>query len=218
VTCFSLYALQNYRFSLLSIGEMVFVLSLGFFWILGYINAYNFMDGINGIATMQLIITSVGTLILGHVIDIRLDDIVSRCFIILIISGLVFLPYNIYKPKMFLGDVGSTVIGYYIAVLCFWYARDHGWWLLGALGLMHANFIYDTLFTVLRRIYLGQKWYEPHREFYFHKLVRSGKSHHFVTSLESILQTFNIFIVIYFVKLGWNVSNRIICTIIVTFV
>ncbi|MHB8524267.1 MAG: hypothetical protein ACYDH9_26405 [Limisphaerales bacterium] len=54
--------------------------------------------------------------------------------------------------------------------------------------LLHANFILDTGITLVRRIITGQRWYAAHREHFYQRLVRSGKSHAFVTGWELGLQ------------------------------
>jgi UDP-N-acetylmuramyl pentapeptide phosphotransferase/UDP-N-acetylglucosamine-1-phosphate transferase len=73
-------------------------------------------------------------------------------------------------------------------VLVFWLASDAGAWLLIPLMLFHANFVLDTGITLLRRILRGERWYEPHRQHFYQRLLRSGKSHAFVTGWEMTLQ------------------------------
>jgi phospho-N-acetylmuramoyl-pentapeptide-transferase len=89
---------------------------------------------------------------------------------------------------MFMGDVGSAPLGFWLAVLSLWLAQSAGWWLLVPLVLLHANFVLDTGITLLRRILRGERWYEAHREHFYQRLIRSGKSHVFVTGWEMALQ------------------------------
>lgn len=65
---------------------------------------------------------------------------------------------------------------------------SHGWSLLIPLALFHANFVLDTGITLVRRIIRRERWYAAHREHFYQRLVRSGKSHAFVTLWEMGLQ------------------------------
>ncbi len=108
----------------------------------------------------------------------------------LIISGACagFLPHNFPNARMFMGDVSSAPLGFLLAFLCLWLSVEYGWWLMIPLVLLHANFVLDTGITLLRRIINGEKWYAPHREHFYQRLIRSGKSHTFVTLMEMDLQ------------------------------
>jgi UDP-N-acetylmuramyl pentapeptide phosphotransferase/UDP-N-acetylglucosamine-1-phosphate transferase len=108
----------------------------------------------------------------------------------LVIAGACagFLPHNFPRARMFMGDVGSAPLGFLLAALVVWIARDYGWWLLIPLGLLHANFVLDTGLTLARRVLRGERWYEAHREHFYQRLIRAGKSHPFVTGLEMALQ------------------------------
>jgi UDP-N-acetylmuramyl pentapeptide phosphotransferase/UDP-N-acetylglucosamine-1-phosphate transferase len=103
-------------------------------------------------------------------------------------AALGFLPYNFPHARMFMGDVGSAPLGFLLAFLVLWLGSVAGAWLLVPLALLHANFILDTAVTLVRRIARGDKWHQPHREHFYQRLVRSGKSHTFVTGLELALQ------------------------------
>jgi UDP-GlcNAc:undecaprenyl-phosphate/decaprenyl-phosphate GlcNAc-1-phosphate transferase len=162
---------------------------VGFFWIVGYTNAFNFMDGINGLAAGQAVVTGFGMALLGC---LRLHGYRSTPVlwsVAIASAALGFLPHNFPRARMFMGDVGSAPLGYLLAVLTLWLARTAGgWWLLIPLALLHANFILDTGITLLRRMLRGERWYESHREHFYQRLVRSGKSHAFVTGWEMVLQ------------------------------
>ena len=90
---------------------------------------------------------------------------------------------------MFLGDVGSVPIGFLLAT-------GYGgrpWQLVGwrvgvAIGALHLNFLLDTTITMARRFLRGERIHEAHREHFYQRLLRSGKSHLAVTSTEALLQ------------------------------
>jgi UDP-N-acetylmuramyl pentapeptide phosphotransferase/UDP-N-acetylglucosamine-1-phosphate transferase len=148
------------------------------------------MDGINGLAAGQAIVTGLGMALLGSVVSGQSSMVSPPVLLSLVIAGACagFLPHNFPKARMFMGDVGSAPLGFLLAALVVWIARDYGWWLLIPLGLLHANFVLDTGLTLARRILRGERWYEAHREHFYQRLIRAGKSHPFVTGVEMALQ------------------------------
>jgi UDP-GlcNAc:undecaprenyl-phosphate GlcNAc-1-phosphate transferase len=167
-----------------SLGFIWFLIT---FWIVGYTNAFNFMDGINGIAGMQ---AGFGAIAMVAVVGVTTQDWRSSPIVVcLAVSGAAvgFLPHNFPKARMFMGDVGSAPLGMILAFLVLWICREHGFRLLIPLTLIHANFILDTAITLARRVARGERWMDPHREHFYQRLIRSGHSHSFVTGCESVL-------------------------------
>ena len=177
---------------------------VGFLWITGYTNAFNFMDGINGIAGMQVVATGVGTALVAVAAGASPSHPSVILAVVLAGAGAGFLPHNFPRARMFLGDVGSAPLGFLLSVLAFWLARDLGWYLLGAFGLLHANFVLDTAVTLVRRIRNGEKCLESHRDHFYQLLVRAGKSHRFVTLLEGALQGVALLVVLAAMRMGWG--------------
>jgi len=159
------------------------------FLIVGYTNAFNFMDGINGLAAMQ---AGVGGLAMAIVVGVS-----SWCWdspavlVLLSISGAAFgfLPHNFPNARMFMGDVGSAPLGMIFAAISIWVCCYEGYNLLVPIVIINVNFIIDTSVTLLRRIYRGDNWLEPHCEHFYQKLVRSGLSHAQVTRYAALLLT-----------------------------
>jgi UDP-N-acetylmuramyl pentapeptide phosphotransferase/UDP-N-acetylglucosamine-1-phosphate transferase len=161
---------------------------LGFLWIVGYTNAFNFMDGINGLAAGQAVVTGFGMALLGSLTLRGYDRAPVLWSMAIASAALGFLPHNFPQARMFMGDVGSAPLGFCLAMLTLWLALAAGVWLLIPLALLHANFVLDTGITLVRRIFRNERWYEPHREHFYQRLIRSGRSHPFVTGLEMALQ------------------------------
>ena len=157
--------------------------------IVTYTNVFNFMDGINGLASGQVLLTGLGTALLGLAAGAGFDHPAVVLSVMLAGAGLGFLPHNFPRAWVFMGDVGSAPLGFLLAVLALWLARDLGRWLLVPLGLLHANFLLDGGITLLRRLAKGERWYEGHREHFYQRFIRAGKSHSWVTLWEMILQT-----------------------------
>ena len=163
-------------------------LVLAFLWVTGYTNAFNFMDGINGLAAGQAAVTGLGMALLAGLASGRWAAPPVVICLVLAGAALGFLPHNFPRARMFMGDVGSAATGFLLAILALWLARDFGWWLLVPFGLLHANFVLDTGFTLARRVLRGDRWYEAHREHFYQRLIRAGKSHARVTLLKLGLQ------------------------------
>jgi UDP-N-acetylmuramyl pentapeptide phosphotransferase/UDP-N-acetylglucosamine-1-phosphate transferase len=157
-------------------------------WIVGLTNAYNFMDGIDGLAAGQAVIAAVAMAWLSQVWG---ADQVALAMAILAGSVLGFLSHNWPPAKIFMGDVGSAFLGFSFA----------GWAVLSsntpsnklpfvAWAVLLAPFLFDTGITLISRIVRGQRWYAAHREHFYQRLIRRGWSHLAVTSLYLGIATF----------------------------
>lgn len=158
---------------------------LNWYWVLialifviATINAYNFMDGINGITGGYSLLT-IGTLyyINQYVVDFTSNEL-------LIVVGLALLVFNFFnfrgKAKCFAGDVGSVSIAFIIVFL------------IGQLILKTHNVSYifllliygtDTAFTVLFRKIRGENIFEAHRSHFYQHLSNQRKYSHLLVSL-----------------------------------
>ena len=162
--------------------------ALVFVWIVGYTNAFNFMDGINGLAAGQAVITATGMALVAGIATGHWSSPPVLLALALAGAAAGFVPHNFPKARMFMGDVGSAPIGFLLAALVIWMSVDFGSWLFLPLTLLHANFILDTAITFFRRVGRGEKWHQAHREHFYQRLVRSGKSHVFTTGWKMTLQ------------------------------
>jgi UDP-N-acetylmuramyl pentapeptide phosphotransferase/UDP-N-acetylglucosamine-1-phosphate transferase len=157
-------------------------LPLTFLWIVGLTNAYNFMDGIDGIAGSQAVVVGLGWSLLGW-----LGQQPHLCAMGLMLTGasLGFLLHNWPPARIFMGDVGSAFLGYTFAVLPLMTAHvphaDSRLALIGALLLW--PFIFDSAFTFVRRATRGENVLAAHRSHLYQRLVISGRTHLFVTTL-----------------------------------
>jgi UDP-GlcNAc:undecaprenyl-phosphate GlcNAc-1-phosphate transferase len=150
-----------------------------FWWILGMINAYNFMDGLNGMAGGNAIITTAFFCIISFSQGSNFAYIVSYS---LGASVLGFLVFNFPKGKLFMGDVGSTFLGFAfatISIIASLYDNAHTSLLVIPLLLFH--FIYDTFFSFLRRLFKGENVFQAHRTHLYQLFNRMGYPHITVT-------------------------------------
>ena len=158
-----------------------------YLWIVFLINAYNFMDGIDGMAGTQAIIAGICWGIFGLIGGFYSTGLLG---IIIASSSCAFLIYNWQPARIFMGDVGSTFLGFNFAVLPLLaynenivYSRK----LWFASVLLVWFFVFDSGKTLLQRALEGKKIWQPHREFLFHKLIIEGCQHKTVTTSYAIL-------------------------------
>lgn len=149
-----------------------------FLWIVWLTNAYNFMDGIDGIAGLQAVVAGFGWLAAGTVLKLATVEFYGG---ILAFSSLGFLMHNWQPAKIFMGDVGSAFFGYTFAVLPCLAAAEGGGAnlerLLAAGAAFCWLFIFDTGFTFCRRALNGEKVWEAHRTHIYQRMVGGGVSH-----------------------------------------
>lgn len=152
------------------------VLSIPFtvLWIVAITNAVNLIDGLDGLACGVSTISSMTMLVIsltvseGHV-AIMMGALVGAC--------LGFLPYNLNPAKIFMGDTGSTFLGFVLAV-----ASIQGLFKLSAIVSFAVPFlilglpIFDTCFAILRRLSEGRSPMSPDREHIHHRLIDMGFS------------------------------------------
>ncbi|HKV65651.1 MAG TPA: glycosyltransferase family 4 protein [Rhodanobacteraceae bacterium] len=141
--------------------------------LIGFINAHNFMDGIDGILGQQGLFVMLGygalCVWLGHV------GLASLAFAAAA-GCLGFLVFNWPPARIFMGDVGSGALGLTIgAVATFVVQRNPA--MLWACAILPSAFLVDSGLTLARRMLSGQRWYAPHRQHLYQWLVRVNWSH-----------------------------------------
>ena len=144
---------------------------IAIFFIVGAINAINLIDGLDGlcagISSIYFLTISVIALILNKMggLDIIL------C-IIMLGATLGFLTHNFPPAKTFMGDCGSTFLGYMIAVISLLGFKGATFTSLVIPVVILAVPIFDTLFAILRRLLKGQSIAEADKEHFHHQLLK----------------------------------------------
>ncbi|MCU7835154.1 MAG: glycosyltransferase family 4 protein [gamma proteobacterium symbiont of Taylorina sp.] len=155
-----------------------FLWSMTLLYLVWLLNLYNFMDGIDGIATVEAmtVIFSVILLIYSDNNSVNTELMIA---LFLALSG--FIIWNWPPAKIFMGDVGSAFLGLLIAAFSLITANngslEFSIWLI-----LLAVFITDATYTLLVRLFRGEKVYEAHRSHayqilsrqYGHKIVTLG--------------------------------------------
>ena len=158
-----------------------------FLMIVWFINLYNFLDGIDGYAASEALFLAMAAFILFG----------NSLFLILAVSVLGFLLWNWHKAKIFMGDVGSTLLGYNIAIFTIYFSNQESvnfWiWII-----LFGVFWFDATLTLLRRFRNKEKLSQAHRKHAYQRLVQSGWSHSKV-AIASIFLNILLFLIIYFI-------------------
>jgi UDP-GlcNAc:undecaprenyl-phosphate GlcNAc-1-phosphate transferase len=141
-------------------------------WLVAFVNAYNFMDGINGISVAQAVVTGVTWLLVGSHAE---SWALAAGGAIAAGAALAFAPFNVARARMFLGDVGSYFIGAWLAAVAVLGLRA-GVAPEAVLAPL-ALYVADTGLTLVRRVARGERWYLPHRDHVYQRLAEVGWSH-----------------------------------------
>jgi UDP-GlcNAc:undecaprenyl-phosphate GlcNAc-1-phosphate transferase len=145
-------------------------------WLTGFVNAFNFMDGVNGISGAHAVIAGVAYACLGQW---RQDPFLVAMGLAVAMSALAFLPWNAVRARVFLGDVGSYALGAALAVLAA-AAVIQGVPPEAALGPL-ALYVADTAWTLQRRVRAGERWTEAHHTHVYQRWCDGGWTHQEVT-------------------------------------
>ncbi|HCO10602.1 MAG TPA: glycosyl transferase family 4 [Gammaproteobacteria bacterium] len=168
-------------FGFFSLSEPLTLSLLAVLSLVWLCNLTNFMDGIDGIAASQLLVTSLSCVVLLVGLDAAAGesgehDVVLTLSVVLAASAAGFLLWNWSPASLFMGDAGSGFIGFALGLLALESLvtqRMSVWsWVL-LLGV----FIADTAVTLLVRIIRGERWYEGHSQHAYQILSRRLNSH-----------------------------------------
>ncbi|WP_433779231.1 MraY family glycosyltransferase [Flavobacterium anhuiense] len=175
---------------------------------IGLINAYNFMDGINGITGLYTLAVLGSLLYVNTKIQLFTDGSFIKYGII---ASLVFLFFNYRKKaKCFAGDVGSIAIAFWIIylVLKLILSTNTIIWLL-----FLAVYGVDAVCTILHRLYLKQNIFEAHRLHLYQILSNEYKIQHRLVSLYYALAQIGVSILV--ISLYQKINDYILFTIII---
>lgn len=144
-------------------------------WIVGITNAINLIDGLDGLAAG---VSGIAALSLYIVAIIRHQDDIAIIAVSLVGAIFGFLPYNFNPAKIFMGDTGSTFLGFLLAILSIQGTMKSVTALALAIPILVLGLpIFDTLFAILRRVLSGRPIGEADRGHIHHRLLDMGISH-----------------------------------------
>ncbi len=168
---------------------MLDTLVVALLW-LWFINLFNFMDGIDGIAGVETAAIGIGIFVAAKLG--KLDGHWLMLGLSAAAAAVGFLRWNWHPAKIFLGDVGSVPLGFLL-----------GWLLLSFAAAGHPipalvlplYFLADATITLLRRLARGEKVWQAHREHFYQLAVRSGLRHDQVSGIIAVANLFLIALV-----------------------
>jgi UDP-N-acetylmuramyl pentapeptide phosphotransferase/UDP-N-acetylglucosamine-1-phosphate transferase len=141
-------------------------------WIVGLTNAFNFMDGIDGIAGAQALMAGAAWAVIA---DHRHDAVLLHAALLIAAASAGFLLHNWSPARIFMGDVGSTFLGFTLAVVPLLSGAGRRDALIPALIVW--PFVFDSGFTFLRRLGKRENVFAAHRSHLYQRLTIAGWSH-----------------------------------------
>lgn len=195
-----LYAVQ--AFSLLPVWAVI----LCYVVIIGTINAYNFMDGINGITGVYSLVILLSCLYFNEYIKPVTD---SPYIVAAVLACIVFLFFNFRKKaKCFAGDVGSVSIGFWIISIL----------LMIIIATGDAKYVFflavygvDAVLTIMHRLILKQNIFEAHRLHFYQILANERKVSHLVVSVAYGILQLLVNTVILFTTFNFILTGLLVC-------
>jgi UDP-N-acetylmuramyl pentapeptide phosphotransferase/UDP-N-acetylglucosamine-1-phosphate transferase len=153
-------------------GSVFYLTGVSLLWV-WWINLFNFMDGIDGLAGSEAAAIGVGVL-LFVIRGIGADSELALLAAAIIGAAIGFLLWNWSPAQIFLGDVGSAPLGYLLGFLLLDLAL-RGFWKITL--ILPLYFLADATITLSRRLLRGERIWRPHREHYYQQAVRRGLGH-----------------------------------------
>ena len=145
---------------------------------LWFVNLFNFMDGIDGLAGTETVAIGLGVALLALLVG------GSPALVALALAAagaaLGFLPWNWHPARIFLGDVGSVPLGFVLGWLLLSAAAAGQW---AAALILPLYYLADATLTLLRRLLRGERVWRAHREHFYQRAVQGGRSHGEVVAL-----------------------------------
>ena len=140
-----------------------------------FVNLFNFMDGIDGIAGSEAAAIGIGIVLVA-----RGELNLAAPAAAIAAAALGFLVWNWAPARIFLGDVGSVPLGYLLGFLLYELALRSRAGMIGAWQaalILPAYFLADASLTLLRRLLRGERVWQAHREHFYQRAVQRGLSH-----------------------------------------
>jgi Fuc2NAc and GlcNAc transferase len=154
-------------------------------FVVGTCNCYNFMDGINGIAGISGIVALGCLMVFGDAGGVAID--VLPCLAAVIGALIAFLPFNVPKARLFMGDVGSIFIGFLFATAVSLMART--WTGFFVLASFLYPFYADEAVTMAERVWRKESLLQPHRRHLYQFLANErGIAHWKVSAAYGLIQ------------------------------
>ncbi|MHB8453184.1 MAG: MraY family glycosyltransferase [Acidiferrobacterales bacterium] len=148
-------------------------IAISLLFVVWMVNLYNFMDGMDGFAGGMAVVGFGGFATLGWVSG---NDLFFGTSLVVAAAAAGFLVYNFPPARIFMGDVGSSTLGFLAAALSLWGTQDGVFPFWIAL-LVFSPFVVDATITLFRRLARGEKVWQAHKTHCYQRLVQTGWGH-----------------------------------------
>lgn len=194
---FPVIALFDYELSLSWIGMI-----LGCFYLVWMLNLYNFMDGINGLASAEAIIFAACSAMLIVLSQYTTaPGSIYPLMLALVGAAAGFIVWNFPVAKIFMGDAGSGFLGITVGLMTLHIAQIDSRFFIAELCLLGV-FVVDATTTLLRRVVAGKKAYEAHASHCYQILARKFGSHVPVTLMAIAVNLLWLFPIAYLITIA----------------
>ena len=156
--------------SILGANASWIALIIAWFWIVGLINAYNFLDGLDGLAAS---VATTNLLALGTILFISGNSLFALVAVTMALATCGFLRFNWPPASIFMGDIGSLSLGFIISALSLILVASESFSTNSMLAVILAAILPlgDLVATVLRRSFSGKSLFEGDRGHFYDVLV-----------------------------------------------
>jgi Fuc2NAc and GlcNAc transferase len=163
------------------------------------INLFNFMDGIDGIASIEAITVTLGG---AWVWWLAGSSGQWQAAVLLAACTAGFLAWNYPPARIFMGDAGSGFLGLMVAALALWCGSEAphlfwGWFVL------YGVFMVDATSTLVRRVRRGERFYEAHRSHAYQYASRKHGSHERVSLAVGLINVLWLLPIASLIAIGW---------------
>ena len=152
-----------------------------------FINLFNFMDGIDGLASVEAIAISIGIFVIVRKLGFDEKSMILSLSIGAALLG--FLRWNWHPAKIFLGDVGSIPLGFVLGWMLLGLAANGAW---APALILPLYFLIDATWTLFQRIISREKLWEAHCQHFYQRAVASGLRHDQVSWIVTVANLFLI--------------------------
>jgi UDP-N-acetylmuramyl pentapeptide phosphotransferase/UDP-N-acetylglucosamine-1-phosphate transferase len=149
-------------------------------WVMAVVNAYNFMDGIDGIAGGTAILNTLFLVpMLGGAVGLTVGLVAMAA------ATTGFLAWNLSPARIFLGDSGSHFLGFFLGAAALYTDPVRGSPVLAFVvaAVVFTPFLFDTAFTLVRRAMERKHIFRAHREHIYQRLTPNPTKHRQVTNV-----------------------------------
>lgn len=155
------------------------------FCMLWWVNLFNFMDGANGMAALHGVVSLgfYGIVFADKFSQATIFNYVTFASVLVL---LVYLIFNMWLKKLFMGDSGSLPLAWVIAVMAL-YAIQTNTMSYAQVALLHSVFIVDATLTLVHRLLKGENVTQAHATHLYQRLIKSGYTHSTVSACYALL-------------------------------